>query len=161
MTLTNLKTVMKTVTVASAKLTAPADRIGLGFGTGQNYPADSLSPGRFPTPHNPEPEQVGSRRDESETQTRMQLRPGGPEAVPPVSSAGCLTPGSRAVRVTWSLTNGASWSVTATDLSRNHSPKVQTCVVRTRIGSDCQSPDRVDDKRTLLREVASATTAGK
>ena len=34
MTLTNLKTEQtKTVTVTSVKLAAPADRIGLGFGT--------------------------------------------------------------------------------------------------------------------------------
>ena len=66
MTLTNLKTEQtKTVTVTSVKLGTPADRIGLGFGAGLAYPTDNpLSPGHFPVPTNPEPEQVRSRQDE-------------------------------------------------------------------------------------------------
>jgi hypothetical protein len=160
MTLTNLKTVTpKTATVASAMLTTPADRIGLGFGAGLAYPADSLSLGQFPTPHNPAPEQVRSRQGQSATQMRKQMRAGGPDAVPPAGSAGCLPPGPRAARVAWPLTSGESWLVRSTDHSRNRLPEVR--VVRSRIGRDCQSPDRQDDKRTLLREVAPATAAGK
>ena len=161
MTLTNLKTVLQTVKVTSVKLAAPADRIGLGFGEGQHYPtADSLSQkGRFPTSPNPEPEQVRSRHGQSATQMRKQMRTGTPDAVPPASLAGCLPPGPRAARVAWPLTVGESWLVRSTDHSRNHLPKVR--VVRVRLGSDCQSPDRQDDKRALLREVAPATAAGK
>ena len=162
MTLTNLTTVTtKTATVASVKLTTPAaDRIGLGFGTALAYPADSsLSLGQFPTPHNPEPEQVRSRQEQSATQMRKQMRAGGPGAVPPTGPVGCLPPGPRAVRVAWSLTAGESWLVRPTDHSRNHLPEVR--VVRSRIDRDCQSPDRLNDKRALQREVAPATTAGK
>lgn len=161
MTLTNLMTVMtKTATVASVKLTTPADRIGLGFGAALAYPADSsLSLGQFPTPHNPEPEQVRSRQGRSAAQMRKQMRAGGPDAVPPTGPVGCLPPGPRAVRVAWSLTAGESWLVRPTDHSRNRLPEVR--VVRSRIDRDCQSPDRQDDKRALLREVAPATTAGK
>ena len=141
MTLTNLTTVTtKTATVTSFVLAAPADRIGLGFGAGLAYPADSLSLGHFPTPHNPTPEQGRSRQGQSATQMRKQMRAGWPVAVPPASSAGCLPPGPRAAR------------------SRNRSPKV--CVT-VRLGRDCQSPDRHDDKRTLARVVAPATVAGK
>ena len=159
MSQTNLKTVTtQTVTVTSLALVTPADRIGLGFGTARAYSADSLSLGQFPTPHNPEPEQVRSRQDRSATQMRKQMRAGGSHAVPPTSSVGCLPPGPRAVRVAWPLTAGASWSVRSTDLGRSHSPKV---CVRVRLGRDCQSPDRTDDKRTLARVVAPAMTAGK
>jgi hypothetical protein len=163
MTLTNLKTVKITATVTSVKLAAPADRIGSGFGAGQNYPVDSLSflspGGRFPTPTNPAPEQGRSRQGQSATHMRKQTRTDSPGTVPPASLAGCLPPGPRAADVSWPLTVGESSSVSAIDHSRNHLPKVR--VVRVRLGSDCQSPDRTDDKRALLREVAPATAAGK
>lgn len=140
MTLTNLTTVTtKTATVTSFVLATPADRIGLGFGAGLAYPADSLSLGHFPTPHNPTPEQGRSRQGQSATQMRKQMRAGWPVAVPPASSAGSLPPGPRAAR------------------SRNRSPKV--CV---RLHDrDCQSPVQSDEKRTLTRVVALATVAGK
>src|SRR4051794_14519983 len=96
MSLTNLKTVLQTVAMASVKLTVPADRIGLGFGAGRAYPADSLSQGRFPTPHNPESEQLRSRQEKSATSMRKHLPTDGtrvPDTVPPASSAGCLLPG--------------------------------------------------------------------
>lgn len=162
MTLTNLKTVLQTAKVTSVKLSTPADRIGLGFGAGQNYPADSfLSPvGRFPTPPNPEPEQGRTRQELSTAHMRKQTRTDCSGAVPPASWAGCLSPGSCADRVSWSLTTGESWSVAAIDHSRDHLPEVR--VVRSvRIGRDCQSPDRTDDKRALLREVAPATAAAR
>jgi hypothetical protein len=151
MTLTNLKTEQtKTVTVTSAMLVAPADRIGLGFGTALAYPADNLSLGHFPVPNNPEPEQLRSRQVGSATQMRKQMRTGEPDAVPPASLAGSLTPGSRAVRV--------SWRVTVTDPSRNRDPK--SCVRLPRL-SDCQSQARSDEKHGLTREAAPAAAAGK
>ena len=158
MTLTNLKTEQtKTVTVTSVKLAAPADRIGLGFGTGRAYPADSLSLGCFPAPHNPEPEQVRSRDGQSATQMRKQMRTGEPNNVPPTGSAGCFPPGPRAVRVSWPLTVDASRSVRVTDPSRNRDPK--TCA---RLHHrDCQSPVRSGEKHGLAREAISAATAGK
>lgn len=167
MTLTNLKTVKITVTVASVKLTAPADRIGLGFGTGkaQAYPTDPLSPGRFLTSHNPEPEQFRSRQGRSAMQMRKQMLTGKPGAVPPASLAGYLPPGSSADRFCWSLT---AWSyrttattVSATELSRNRVPQVRECVVRNRLDRDCQSLDRFNDKRTLAREATPIAAVGK
>jgi hypothetical protein len=149
MTLTNLMTVQKTVKMASVKLTVPADRLGLGFGTGRAYPADNLSQGQFPTPHNPEPEQFRSRQVGSATWMRKQTRTDTPDAVPPASLAGCLFPGSAAVRL---------WSVSTTDPSRN---RVSQVCVRVRIGSDCHSLARLDDKHALTRIVTPAATAGK
>ncbi len=154
MRLTNLKTVTKTVTAASVKLTAPADRIGLGFDAGHVYPADSLSLGHFPTPHNPEPEPLRSRQEKSETLMRKQTRPDGtkvPDAVPPASSAGCLSSGTSAVRV--------CWRVAAIDTRRCCLPTVSAN--RNRLGSDCQSPDRFSGKHSLMREAASVATVGK
>jgi hypothetical protein len=150
MTMTNLKTVQKTATVTSFVLTTPADRIGLGFGAALAYPADNLSRGQFSLPHNPEPEQLRSRQGQSATQMRKQMRTGEPDAVPPAGPAGCLTPGSSAVRV-W-------WRVTVTGKSQNRDPK--TCVRLPRL-SDCQSQARSDEKHGLTREAVPAASAGK
>jgi hypothetical protein len=160
MTLTNLKTELtKTATVTSSTLAAPADRIGLGFGAGRAYPADSpLSLGRFPTPHNPEPEQVRSRNGRSAAQMRKQMRTGVPDAVPPAGPAGCFPPGPRAVRVSWCLSVGASWLTGNIDPSRNRSSEV---CVRLSDSCDCQSLSRSDEKHTLVREVVTAAAAGK
>ena len=151
MTLTNLKTEQTvTATVASAKLATPADRIGLGFVAALAYLADNLSRGQFPLPHNPEPEQLRSRQDESATQMRKQMRTGESDAVPPAGPAGCLTPGSTAVRAWWRLTvTGKSW---------NRDSK--TCV-RLRRLSDCQSQARSDEKHGFTRIASPAATAGK
>jgi hypothetical protein len=157
MVLTNLMTELKTVAMTSVKLVVPADRIGLGFGPATAYPMDPLSPGRFPAPNNPEPEQLRSRQGQSTTQTRKRMRTGGPDAVPPASLAGHLPPGSSADRM-WPLTVGASWSVSATEPSRNCSPEV---CVRLRHDRDCQSPVRSDEKHALTRATAPAAAAGK
>ncbi len=161
MALTNLKTVLtKTAKVTGVKLAAPADRIGLGFGTATAYPTDPLSPGRFPAPTNPEPEQLRSRHGQSATQPQQQqqMRSEMRAAVPPASSAGWLPPGPSVVRVTWPLTVGAGRSVSTTDPGRNCNPKA---CVRLRHDRDCQSPVRSDDKRALHRGTVSAATAGK
>ncbi|MDY3551248.1 hypothetical protein R5W24_000323 [Gemmata sp. JC717] len=143
MALNNLKTLTtSTAIVASVKLTATAaDRLGLGFAA-QAYPLDNLSP-------NPASEQDRSRQEQSAEQMRKQLHEGVP-AVPPVpKTVGCLPPGTRAV---------VSWP-TAAKPSRIHWATVS--VGRTRISRDCQSPARVCDKQSLLRQVAPAATAGK
>ena len=159
MTLTNLTTVTtKTATTTSFVLVVPADRIGLGFGAGLAYPADSLSLGHFPTPHNPVPEQDRSRQGESATQMRKQMRPGTPDAVPPASLAGYLPLGPRAARVAWPLTVGESCSVRTIDASRNRFPKV---CAKLPFDRDCQSSVGSGEKRTLARAAASATAAGK
>jgi len=158
MTLTNLKTVLKTAKTTGAMPVVPADRIGLGFGRGQAYSTDSLSQGRFPASRNPEPEQLRSRQDRSATQMRKQMCTGGPAAVPPAGPAGCRPPGSTADRVAWSLTVGESWSVSSTSDSRNRDPQVSA---RTRNGRDCQSPVRDTAKHDHLRRAIPAPAAGK
>ena len=161
MSLTNLKTVKKTVTMTGVTLVVPADRIGLGFGAGQAaYPAGVLSQGQFPVPHNPEPEQLWSRQDQSAAPMRKQTRTDGtdvPDAVPPASSAGCRNPGSSADRVAWSLA-GLQGPGRATDPGRSFNP---VSAVRNRLGSDCHSLARFDGKPSLPRKTAPATAAGK
>lgn len=145
MALNNLTTLTtSTAIVASVKLVATAaDRLGLGFAA-QAYPSDDLSP-------NPAPEQDRSRQEQSEPQMRKQMHPDGPTAADPAPNGrpGCLPPGTRAV---------VSWP-TATKPSRGRVPTVS--VSRTRDRRDCQSPARVCDTQSLLREVAPAATAGK
>lgn len=142
MALTNLTTVTTTTAiVASAKLTVTAaDRLGLGFAA-RAYPSDNLSP-------NPASEQAGSRQDRSDERMRKQPHAGRP-AVPPAGPVGCLPPGPRAV---------VSWP-TPTSTGRSH--RTTASVSRIRISRDCQSPARVCDKQSLLRQVAPAATAGK
>ena len=161
-----LKTlVLKTATVTSVKLATPADRIGLGFGVA--YPTDNLSQGHFSMPHNPEPEQVRSR-ELSAMPPRMPWLTGG--AVPPASLAGCL-PGVSAVRFapssqlpSWRMTqtaaSGRALSVCrVADPSRTHVTG-DPCH-HDRLGRDCQSPDRLSDKRIATRDVRSTAIAGK
>jgi hypothetical protein len=171
---TTLKTlVLKTATVTGVKLATPADRIGLGFGVAA-YPTDNLSPGQFPMPHNPEPEQVRSREVLSATQERMHLR-AGDDAVPPTSSVGCPSaPGVSASRFAspsappfpaWQRTTRTA-VVGRTREVRLHAAPGLAELPRDlrhsdRLGSDCQSPDRFSDKRNATREVCSAAEAGK
>jgi hypothetical protein len=169
-----LKTlVLKTVTASSVKLLVPADRIGLGRMAGvAAYPMDFLSPGQFPLPHNPEPENgAGSRQGPSSMHEHEMAT-----AAAPAGSAGCLNvPGSVSVGSVWSFTALplAGWRGASKRASRAKPPASAGRNVR--IGRDCQSPDRKDDRladarrdqRSLRRSrgarvVARAcTTAGK
>lgn len=176
MTVTTLKTlVLKTATVTGVKPATPADRIGLGLVPAATaYPTDNLSPGQFPLPQNPEPEQLGSRQGLSVSRMRMHLRAAA-EAVPPVGSTGCPSaPGFTAGRsapsaslptVGWQRTTRAAAGGTThagclhADPSRDRSPG--DLRHDDRLGRDCQSPDRTSGKRNTTREVISAATAGK
>jgi hypothetical protein len=169
-----LKTcVLKTATVTSVKLITPADRIGQGLGVA-TYPTDNLSPGQFPMPHNPEPEQVRSR----EMLSAMRMQPRslvGDDAVPPVCSAGCPSvSGVTASRfASPSAPPFSAWQATtrtaAAGRTREVCPHAAPGLVdlprdlrhSDRIGSDCQSPDRLSDKRNATREVCPAAEAGK
>lgn len=176
--LKTLKTVLKTVQVTSVKLSTPADRIGLGRGVA-TYPTDTLSPGQFSMPHNPEPEQVRSREELSELQMREQM-PSDREAVPPGSSTGSI-PGSSANRFAspsaFSL-SGNQTPTTSWPRATRTPPTGNTNAVRLvvgprsvgfsrdlcrqdRFGRDCQSLRRLHDKRDATREVCSAAVAGK
>lgn len=169
-----LKTVMlKTVTVTSAKLGTPADRIGLGLSASNAYPMDNLSLGQFPKPQNPEPEQVGVQQLSS-THMRMQMRVGN-RAVPPASLAGCPSvPGSRAVRFTSPRAISVSGWHRATQTAATG--RTQTVCLSAdpnranfpgdlrhddRFGSDCQSPNRNSDKQIAKRGVSLEVAAKK
>jgi len=139
---TTLKTlVLKTATVASVKLAAPADRIGLGRVVA-TYPAEVLSQGQFPLPprsgHRP-PNTNAMRMHREEPATRI---PDGRE------------PGSSAHRWPESFSK-----TTKRPLSRASFPAV-SCVSE-RIG-DCQSSDRRDDRTTAsTREATPIAAAAK
>jgi hypothetical protein len=164
-----LKTlVLKTATVTGVKPAAPADRIGLGLDVVRAYPMDNLSQGLFPMPHNPEPEQVRSRQL-SAMQPRMRWQ-AGDDAVPPAGSAGCF-PGASAVRfASISATRFTGWQRTRRTAATGRNRVVVTSRTRVpgerrhnnRLGRDCQSPDRLRDKRTFAkRSVSSIAAAGK
>jgi hypothetical protein len=170
-----LKTlVLKTETVTGVKLGTPADCIGLGLVVANAYPTDNLSPGQIPLPHNPVPEQVRSREMLSAMQMRKQMR-AGDDAVPPASSAGCPSaPGlSAALFESFGASRFTGWQRTTrtaansrtregcrfADPSRTHVPG--DLRHDDRLGRDCQSPDRLSDKRITIREVSSASAAGK
>jgi hypothetical protein len=184
---TTLKTlVQKTVTVGSAKLPTPADRIGLGLAVGVTYPAEVLSPGQFPLPHDPGSEpNPGSRRELSAPQMREQMRVVAPAAAP-AGPAGCPVPGSSAHRRPWSFTHhpSAGWrrvvakrpaatgrTATAPGITALATSELAAAVssrasfpaalIVDRLGSDCQSPDRGDDRQTATREITPTTATGK
>jgi hypothetical protein len=169
-----LKTcVLKTATVTSVKLITPADRIGLGLGVA-TYPTDNLSPGQFPMPHNPEPEQVRSREELSATRMQRHSR-AGDDAVPPTGSAGCPSdPGVSASRFAPTrVPPFTAWRGTTRTAAAGRTREVRLPAAPgladlprdlrhdDRLGSDCQSPDRLSDKRNATREVCPAATAGK
>jgi hypothetical protein len=163
-----LKTlVLKTATVTGVKPATPADRIGLGLVV--TYSTDNLSPGHFSMPHNPEPNPVRSRQLSA---MPLRMRWQGDDVVPPAGPAGCF-PGVSAVRsMSISARPFTGWRATRTaangralnlcrfaDPSRTHVPG--DVHHHDRLGRDCQSPDRLGDKRLATRGVSSAATAGK
>jgi hypothetical protein len=149
---TTLKTlVRKTVTVTSAKLATPADRIGLGLVAFDAYPADTLSP-------NPAPLQARVRRGLSAAQLREQMRAGEPDGPPAGTAAGRPSaPGLTAGRSAACRIPFTGWRTRPTDRTddsrdtRHHD----------RLGRDCQSPDRSGGKWVATRVVRPETVAGK
>jgi hypothetical protein len=190
--LTHKTVVPKTVTVGSVMLPTPADRIGLGFAAvAVTYPAEDLSQGQFPLPPNPGSEpNPGSRQGLSAMRMRQHPRQAATR-VPPAGPAGWSSvPGSSARRRSWSWTGYPSggWRVAAKRAaaagrltaagrgfrlageSRASFPGLASR--HPRIGRDCQSPDRTDDRRSpdvhrsltrplATREATPATAAGK
>ena len=184
-----LKTlVQKTVTVGSAKLPASADRIGLGLVGVVTYPVEVLlSSGQFPLPHDPGSEpNPGSRKELSATHLREQMRQVAPTATP-AGLAGCLVPGSSAHRRPASFTPHLSGrgqgksakrpvatarTVTATSITAQATTATTVTAqsrasfhaalsLRSRIGSDCQSPDRRDDRWSATTETNPTAETGK
>jgi len=180
MALANLKTlVSKTVTAAGVKPTVPADRIGLGLVAANAYPTGNLSQGRFPTPRNPEPEQVRSRQRLHVMLMQVHQRAAA-DAVPPAGRAGCLlVPVSTAVRSHLSFTTNpiTGWRATtvataaAGRSASDRSSRLPAGPGQTRDPgasrsdrcrvSDCQSPAARTDKRGAATGRILAATAGK
>jgi hypothetical protein len=158
---TSLKTqVLKTATVSSVKLLTPADRIGQGLAC-VVYPADVLSPGQFPLPHNPGSEPNSGSRQELSATLMFAHQPAMATAVPPAGPAGCPVPGCSAHRRPWSASRlDSRWRMEGKrPASRASFPAVPSHPSRS--GRDCQSPDRRDDRRPAIREAAPAAAAGK
>jgi len=183
-----LKTlVQKTVTVGSVKLPTPADRIGQGLVDVATNPAEVLSSGQFPLPHNPGSEPNPGSRPASSASSMRKYRGQVAPPVPPAGPAGCLFPGSSAHRRPSSLTTHFSekWqglatkrpaattrTVTATGITATASTATMDAdqcrasfpaipSLQSRLGSDCQSPDRRDDFRTANTEATLTAAAGK
>jgi len=190
MALKTLKTlVLKTVSVG-VKLPTPADRIGQGLAAiATTNPAEFLSPGRLPSPHNPAPVYRGPRQELTAMRMREQTLAVA-NAAAPAGPAGCPTPGSSARRrppsfsrpssgwrttAKWAAAAGrlVGHTVTSTPAAGDDRAAFPGSSGRAaRFGCDCQSPDRHDDHRTpdaspsagrhwAAREVARPTTAGK
>jgi hypothetical protein len=183
-----LKTLaLKTAKTNGVKPTVAADRTGLGFDLAA-YPADSLSPRPIQGSHDPVPEQVpGDRQERPAEQMREQMRAVRATVGSSGRSAGCLSfPGSSAHRRPPSHTPPASgWQVWAKRTvaagrsaigSGSNSRSVSFPTVggvgvasfpvtlglpQNRLGRDCQSPDRGDDRGATTREARYATAAGK
>lgn len=147
MFLTNLTTdLTKTATTTSFALVVPADRLGLGCGSGQNYPADdSLSQGHIPVPTKPQPEQLRSRQGESAAQMRKQLRTDEPP-VPPTGPVGSVPSVAR-----------VNWRTPPADTTRNRNPLVpaRNCT------GDCHSHGQIPANDSTKRHASAARAAGK
>jgi len=179
--------VQKTVTVGSVKLSTPADRIGQGLVDVATNPAEVLSSGQFPLPHNPGSEPNPGSRTASSASSMRKYRGQVAPPVPTAGPAGCLLPGSSAHRRPSSLTThfSAKWqglaakrpaattrTVTATGITATASTATMDAdqcrasfpaipSLQSRLGSDCQSPDRRDDFRTATTEATLTAAAGK
>ena len=178
MALKNLTTlVLKTATVAGVKPTTPADRIGLGFAAVVATPADHLSPGQLPLPPYPGSESnPGSRQEPPTPPMREQTWPMATAAAP-VGPTGCPVPGITASRRPSSLTARAATTertaaagrlaslTRATEVRRSATPSRAGfhagSSLHSRIGCDCQSPDRKDDRWPATTEIGLATATRK
>jgi hypothetical protein len=147
MFLTNLTTdLTKTALTTSFALAVPADRLGTGFGAGQNYPADaSLSQGHIPVPTNPQPELLRSRQGQSASQMRKQLRTDEPP-VPPTGPVGSVPSVAR-----------VNWRTPPADTTRNRNPLVpaRTCT------GDCHSHEQVPANDRTKRYASAVRASGK
>jgi hypothetical protein len=153
MAATTLKSlVLKTATVGSVKLPAPADRIGSGATAVNMPPANSLSQGQFFQPRLPVRERIGLRQEVAAMRYQ-------PAPVAPTSSVGSVS-GTSACRCLSAL---------HADKRKSWPDHPWSLKADSRLGRDCQSPDR-DEARTdrlvvefttTTRIVGSATTAAR
>ncbi len=157
--------VLKTVLVGN-KLPTPADRIGSGFVADiGHYPTTFLSLGQFPLSRLPEP----LPRSRREVVDAMSMPPAREPAGPAGSVSGvsaCRGPLAAVWRANEAnprarATTAWSWPGSASRASRPWSLDRSS-----RVGCDCQSPDRHDGHRThdakptaVRQRTATRTTA--
>ena len=156
MTAKTLTTVMTTATATSVKLAAPA-RIGRGLATVVAYPADALSR-QFPLPNPDSEPNPGDRQDPA---GRMREHPPAAVAVePPAGPAGVHVPGSPARTRSGSFRHQpfTGWRRLTTPA---RAIPAWAASLPSRLGSDCQSPERGDDVMAAKRRVRPAAAAGK
>jgi len=170
-TLMNLVT--KTAMANSVKLSAPADRIGLGLVAVATHPAEVLSLGQFPLPTSPDSEpNPGGSRQELSAESMHSHPPTMATSEPPVGTTGRSVPGSSAHRWRRSFlqplalrgcANSTKRQVAIDRLDLSHATLSRmsfpaAAIVRERIG-DCQSPDRRDDRRSAMSGETKPTAA--
>lgn len=139
-TLQNL--VLKTATVGNVTLPTPADRIGSLAVADAHPPADSLSQGQFFMPQLPTPEPYPWSRQEVSAMRYM------PNAAMPTGPVGSVS-GPSADRLSFAPT--AKPATPACHPWSHGSPS--------RLGRDCQSPDRDADRRDRRAEAWRSATA--
>jgi len=150
---TTLKTMTKTVTAVSVKLTTPADRIGRGLVAFAGREADHLSRGQFPLPPYPASDNAEGRQEPA---MRMRVT-----VEPPAGPAGRLVPVTPSLGRPGSLATSSvrSWQPAAKRPTRAGDAAVSRRSVWS--GCDCQSPDQGFDTRPATRLPAPNPKAGK
>ncbi len=144
---TTLKTlVLKTATVRSAKLSTPADRIGLGLVVVAEYPVDVMSP---------RPSNADGHRHEPSLRSMREHRPEMATSEPPASLAGRDCSGTSAHRWPQSFTQQCV-KPTKRPRSRVCSPAISCLSERI---DDCQSSDRRDRSRIASMRETNPTAA--
>ena len=140
MVVLNLNLVSKTVPT-SLVLAVPADRIGSGANVIDHNPTAILSPGHLSMPRFSEPE-PRSRR----TADEQSMPPSGLPSGPDENGSGPLAPLARTATATVKPTV----AVTLRQAVKPSRVRYPWSVLRlSRIGSDCQSPDRQDARQDL------------
>lgn len=150
---TTLKTMTKTVTAVSVKLTTPADRIGRGLVAFAGSPAEHLSRGQFPLPPYPASDNAEGRQEPA-----MRMRA---TVEPPAGPAGRFVPVTPTLGRPGSLAASSprSWQPAAKRPARAGDAAVSRR--STWFGCDCQSPDQRFDTRPATRLPAPTPAVGK
>lgn len=167
MSVKNLNLVSKTASVGNAKPTTPAVRIGSGL-VAYDHPDTFLSLGQFPLPRLPEPD----TRPRQEVSSVFSMPPR-PEPVGPTGSVSGVTACRRPERlartellgvlVDTSRTNPEPDTTTVHNTTVGWCPEVSRAsypgfpLFARRLGRDCQSPDRLADKRNQQPPLLSQT----
>jgi len=165
--------VLKTATVGNVTLPAPADHLGRGKAGHAHISANFLSRGRIPSPRYSEPEtNSGPRQDVAD----MAMPPAGVPAGPvgsPVGPTACRRPFALAAKRTApaarlvAVVRRRGLAAVGSQRRVSFPGSLGTSAP---VGSDCQSPDRSDDRTThrpwrlttaTAWEATPATVAGK